>query len=462
MIDSYFALNGAEIQNAARTAAYIDAGFTTGSTEYGDCGCADLGDLLEQTYTTPLVDEAPWIDHRHPESYDFAGLLPMGISGGDDGVITRTTIQTTAGARLAKAVCGPRRVTFRSVLVGATCCAVDYGLRWLRNVLLGSQSGDCGGDTMELLDCCPDCDRIPGFVAANCSGGSTLTRTQQACECRQSHIKCYKDAALESGPTVVEQIGTGCGSCGLSCNIIVVEWTMISARPFAYGTREVLFENRLLPQPTDACNPVWSKDDPVVDCDTIIEDCDDGEVCEELEIPCGFIPPPPVPTDTLASCICTNPVGQVAECITIGTGEFADIRIPEFGTFVPIINISAGSAELRNVTVRFYADPLDQGCDDLLSTSGRLAETCSACATLHITAIPAGSALEVDGEDEVTRLLCRGGVREPADQVLHGSGGGPFQLPVLSQDNYVMIITADERFVSADSNWSVTLVERTI
>ena len=124
---------GNEIYNSARTAAYAK-----NNGAYWFKGCFDdewlplmLGDGAQ--YTTPLLDNAPWVDPDIPASFDFWGAYPISVDGIEDSTRTATVNESTLDGGIPGRIRhATKSVVFNMALLGATECAVEYGMRWLR------------------------------------------------------------------------------------------------------------------------------------------------------------------------------------------------------------------------------------------------------------------------------------------------------------------------------------------
>jgi hypothetical protein len=161
--DGYFTYAGQEFINAARTQAYAES---AGLGWLRGCyGGDDLALMLgDQTYRSPLLDPAPWMDPDRPESYGFYGVYPLGVTGIEDSTRVGTVVESISdGGTVGRIRQGTRSVVFNVALVGANDCACDYGARWLRRLLMGAAcstqaSEACAGDDLCYLSCEPQLD----------------------------------------------------------------------------------------------------------------------------------------------------------------------------------------------------------------------------------------------------------------------------------------------------------------
>lgn len=146
---------GMEIGNEARTLAYIRAGLLGDSRVHArDCAC----DVLEDEYgpfVDPVTDEAPWYTSARAESGDFLGLLIDRIE------LTSPWARSVTARGGSGSVLGPQRLRGRVVsvtgnLYAASPEAMDYGKRWLSEVLRDCNSLDGIGDLCLMPECPED------------------------------------------------------------------------------------------------------------------------------------------------------------------------------------------------------------------------------------------------------------------------------------------------------------------
>lgn len=180
MFDGWMQLAGNEVINVARTMAYANSGYVPAGLSVQDClGCDALPEMLgDKKYESPMLDEAPWFESGNPDTWDFAGVLPLEITG-LNGSTRRATVteMVSDGGAVAGVRFASRTIAVTALLLGKSTCAVEAGLSWLSTVLGGSKcSGPptsaarsaCEGDELCVLTCCPDelADvPVPGEIA---------------------------------------------------------------------------------------------------------------------------------------------------------------------------------------------------------------------------------------------------------------------------------------------------------
>lgn len=415
MIQDYVALGGIEIANHARLRAYLES---VGSPlNMGEvCGCETFTHevLDELPYTTPDDPDspAPWYDPDVPESAEFAGLLVLSVDGMDEWPMRRTvTNAITGGGVIGPARVMPRTITITGILLGASCCAVEYGLHWLGEALQGCTGSACGGDCATLYACCPG-DEDPA-------------------EFNRRYRRTLRRVALVQGPTVTGRAGTGqCGRgrCTIGADILTVEIVLSAATPWAWT------------EPT----PVLSVVPPISDGDECVTWCLGGEcegacrlaACRDGTDLCADprcappAPPTPQPPD---SCFCL-PLAVERDCYDLDLSGR-----PAWSADAPVITVRAGSSDLRNLTIAIYERAeQDEGasCDEV-ADAGR----CAPHSVYHVAYVPAGGALTIDGQIGRSVIEC-GGVCEASPDV-YGQDGAPASYRLLDCARYCLCLESD-------------------
>ncbi|WP_433341747.1 hypothetical protein [Streptomyces sp. CA-253872] len=459
MLEHYLTLGGVEIANHARLRAYLE---TVGSPLSAPtvCACDTFdGDLLgEEPYTDPATDDAPWYDPDIPESAEFAGLMVLSVDGMDDNPITRTASTAVAGG----AAFGGRRVqpltiTITGVLLGATCCGVDYGLAWLREALAGCDGGGCGGDCLTFFQCCPS-DDVTGED-----------------EFRERYERTIRRVALTSGPTPTARAGSGCsaGECSTGADMITVEIVLTAATPWAWTAPVPLLDvavpgddgecivwcvhDRNAPPPTPPvcldldeagpCAPgaVVVPFDGACESDVSWPDSDDAEhpcatcrlaACPDSADMCTdpgcSIPDPPVappPATCFSRALAVNSVSY----------ELDLSDWPRHFGAAPLIEVHAGARDLRRLTVTFFERRTPH--TGLTCEEVAVVERCNPAAVFEVGFVPAGGMVLLDGQVERAFVTCRGRCGPSPDA--YGRDGGPLAFPLLTCDRYCVMVEQD-------------------
>jgi hypothetical protein len=431
----YLCFAGQEIANNCATVAYAQGGYSTVAVH--GCGCCPGFDLaLGTTFSTPAGDNQPWIDTAEPDSGDFAGLLITDITGLDSAPFSRSVIDVSnGGAVLGRGRYGARSIVVTGVLIGATCCAIDYGLRWLASALRGScdttsGASRCAGDDLEYYLCCPEaCEDAPGFTSI--------------AACFSPYKRTLHRVALTSGPEIISKQGTGCGCCD-SCPVETVQFTLTAGEPYAYGTPVTVADGVPLAPMASQC-PVWTPVPAGTAC-AATSNCP-AEVSCTLDPLCPQpVAPPSIPQVT-NPCACT-PLNRSTVCADIPPN-----MISSNAEGVPVIEIFAGMGALRDVVITIFTNPQDLPPDQL--------DPCAACAQVTVAYIPPSGTLILDGTTRRATITCPGGGTTPANTVV-GSLGKPFTWPVLDCGGvrYTVCVTASTESVSPDTSFTLRIVQR--
>jgi hypothetical protein len=446
MLTDFMATGVQELWNSARLKAYlanVGSPFTNGADV---CGCDTIGrEQLEEdppspTYDTPATDPAPWYDPDLPESGDFLGFMPLSISGLNDNPRARNVTNAVGGGGIfGPSRDLPRTVVITGLLIGATCCAAEFGLYYLSEALAGCSGDQCDGDCLTMFNCCPD---------------TFLTKE----ELEAKHQRTFRRAALVSGPNETNRVGSGSGSCargacGVGGDIIEVEFTIVIASPWAWTETIPLLDVGL---------PIGGAGDCIAWCLSKARtpaDITQGKVCapgECLHAPCKSaadkcadprnpVPTPPTPTVPEASfCI---PIASERACYTIDLSSR-----PQWSSDVPMITVRAGSSELRNARVTIYEKPIDTTltCEQVADAS-----RCNPLNDFVITYIPANGSVTIDGQTGRATTECGGDCRT-ASTVFGDQDGGPVKISDMSCAEYCVCIETDPNFPpAADASVSV-------
>ncbi|MFJ1695650.1 hypothetical protein ACIOHC_10945 [Streptomyces sp. NPDC088252] len=475
MFTDYMNLGGVEIFNSARLEAYLSS---VGSPldSVGNCGCPTFTaeHVGDEPYSTPWDDEAPWWDEDVPESADFAGMLVLSVEGMDDHPVKRSvTASVTGGAALGAPRVQPRTITVTAVLLGVTCCGVAYGLRWLAQALSGC-GGGCGGDCLTVYNCCPPENEDPDSFAAR-------------------HRRTLRRVALVDGPRVIDRNGDGCtgsGACQSGADILTVEFVLTAGTPWLWADPVPVITAPLrgddgecitwcihggpsVPLPpvciepgdascapgtvavelvdTAACEVVWPANEPVRDpCAATcrLAACPDPQaLCDDPT--CRTPTPPRLPPPE--TCF------RHALAVNTETYELDLSTWPRWFGAVPVIEVSAGSSDLRRATVTIYERTLEHeglSCEEVVDL-----ERCNPHSTYEIGFVAAGGTMTLDGQVGRATVECLGRCEGTTDA--YGRDGGPLAFPLLTCDRYCVEIAVDAIFTpAADATVTVSLSGR--
>lgn len=391
---TYAELAGIEIVNNARVMAYLENGLGPSSLniygECGSCGCSNLRELIgcDDEYVSPIVDNAPWYTSDAPESADFLGFFADGFTGLDSPFEREVAETVNNGGILSRSRLKTRELTWRGFLFGATCCSVQYGLRWLSKTLsqFDASCRDCFGDDLEFLYCCPS---VTGAIEP---------------------FRTLKGVGLIEGPLIQSERATcrsGCSNgCGGSC-IIEVEFTLVATQPYLYSS----------PIPVYDCVNLYDGSTTPFTDDTI--DCGPFD-CSDIffDSVYGFCPLPALPptAEYTNSCapVFTTPL---ANYYSVSSGLWKDLD-----EVVPVISITSGSLALGGLVLGFYSSKSGNPCGDL----SLFPPDCDViCDELTIISMPAYSTFYIDGRTRKIAIICSDGSAFPGERLTTGPWSWP-------------------------------------
>lgn len=419
-------LGGTEVVNNERYRAYAaELGLPVPMA----CLCPGLPVLLaDSPYTA--VASAPWHDPAAPESGGFAGVFCHTITGLD----AATSAREVAAGPGEVGVVGPGTHTPRTIQVtmfaaATTPGALAYGLSWLDSALRDDCGGGCDGATLCMIADCPDPELTAG-AAAN-TAWTRLTRT-------------LHDVVVADGPKVTgyHDLAAGIGA--------TVEFTMVAAVPFVYRAPAALGAALAFTAPPSStdCPVQW------VPVGSGRGSCNPPPPCPEpascLTGPYApAIPALPRIIDTSGAC-----VTRLSSAHAIATA--APNLLPRWLDSVPVVTVTAGDADMRRLTLRFHPNPRL-----ITITSPDDVDPCTALAEINVTYLPRDTTLVIDGRAQQAYLVCPGGVTEPADSVVFGPGGGPWDWPRLTCGAGLTVVAlADAQHYSPAARVAVSLAAR--
>lgn len=429
--NGYYELGGVELVNATRTEAYVRAAgiYTFHPLYEAESLPLVLGD---GEYHTPLHDDPVWADPDVPESYDFFGFYPLGVSGIEDSTgdapVTESTID---GGTVGATRYSTRSVVFNGLLLASSECGVEYGMRWLKRALSGLPCGPgkrCEGAELSYFACEPVVDMTFGDMTAE----ELLACTEQ---------RTLRQFGVTRRPSVTAKRSTTDG-----LYLWAVQFTGTSGLPWEYGAPATIFEafpvdtTPYMPgitggvantagyahTDTPCAAPVW---DPLYD-----------PLCAALVAP-------PAPPDIALGCYV--PLGQWWRRTISVPGQY----IPYWGDVVPIIEIHAPPvADVRDLRIRFYPDEVGAGDPDDSS--------CDYLADLIVSYVPQGFTLIFDAVERTVRVFnpATGQLRN-ADTLVFRSDGKPFDWPAFGC-GYGYVVTFDMPTAADPPSIDMSLVPR--
>jgi hypothetical protein len=409
--------------NASRTEAYARAyGLGWFRPVYQEDSLAWL--LGEEKYASPLQDDAPWADPDNSDSYDFYGVYPLEVTGIEDSTVDADVTESVIdGGYVGRTRRKTRAVVFTAVLVAASECAVEYGLRWLRAVLnggpcFGQMFGSCGGAELCFLGCAP-------------SVSDDGPEDAQSCYNRVG--RSLHDVTTTVGPVLTQKMEMVDGGAAWS-----VTWTMVAANPTEFGVVQPLvlgfgdkkvdvpYVGGEVPEGGDYDSAGHVETDP---------SCPSPVFRPVFDPECALLQPPPDLPTVVPMCF-TFPVNYLRRTFTVPRSS-----IPLWTEVAPIVTLHAGTSEARAIRLRFYADVFDTGTPDR--------DPCNFCGDVVFSYIPAGSTIVLDCADRQVYIDQPGAGRRRADSLVSDSNGAPIEWPVFSCGfGYVVTIDQAQKQVS--------------
>ena len=423
----YYEYGGTEIINASRTEAYAhNAGLGWFKPAYEN---EALAPLLGEKYSSPLQDDAPWVDYRDPDTYDFMGVYPLNVTGTEDSTWTASVTENIGDGGVVQGVRRTSKtIVFQVVLVGRTVCGAEAGLRWLREALggrpcLGPTTGSCEGHDMCYLRCEPHLDMTeynPPIVYSIDDAGviteSHRNPPDDLTDCLNGYLSTLRNVTLTVGPVVQNKAFISDGGAAWT-----VGFTAVAANPYEWSQEIPLIQGFMDPAVVVPYVDGVVPEGGMFDADGYIETevtCPVTEYQPVYDPACPFvIPPPGLPSVDI---VCFDfPVNFVRRQFVVPEGS-----VPTWGDMVPYLQIKAPTYEVRSLRLRFYSDVLGAGDPST--------DPCNFCGDIVFSYIPANSTLIFDGSDKKVYLSTPGGGSRRADSLVFGSDGSPFLWPELS------------------------------
>jgi len=385
MYERYLELDGTEVINAARTAAYISRFLPRVDIHCDDSALG--GALGHSEYVSPAIDQAPWTRSGRVAAEGFYGLMPKRFQGAEDS--TRAVEVTELSGN--NAVITSPRFGSREIRVTATAFAADQeammeGLSWLKQVCAHEGCSDaepgCTGIAAKMF-AAPPIDEVAAF---------DLART-------------FYRVEVTEGPRVISKLRSGDGekweieftlTCGIS-------WPFTSEAECGWVNMD------------EGSN---FQDPPGENCAAVTNAYDDF-VADPFFTGISRPPRPPaiLPPNILKI------TSWRRQTITIPVAHSS-----RFGRVAPIVAVGT-ELEIQYLRLRFYRE-------------GAGLSGCDFDAEAIVSYLPATSTLVLDARTREAWLTLWDGRKVPAGNLLFGSDGRPFIWPSLGCQ-YTYTMTAD-------------------
>lgn len=419
----------------------------------------DLEAMLAQNHTD--ITEAPWYDPANPASEQFAGAIPLDVSGIEDSTLEAQVFEfTTDGGRVLRPRNASKEVVFSLALVGASECAVDYGFRWLKRTLgsrvcaPGAQQ-DLTNREIVYAACEPTAATMSALTldglyadsehweltlsgapqGETFDGGSALGWDSPDGEWA-SVERHLRDAALTVAPRVTGKREIK-GTCGGAVWLVSFTFT---TKPFEYGREFRVIED--LGGESTPYAPGYSGD--FGSNQFTIEACPQPIYTPVYDPACpALVPPPGVPALKIG---CSPAIAGLWD------REYAEIpasAIPLWDEVRPIIRVTAATDDERNIRVAIY----DGGIVPTNDCDGRVGE-------FRISYIPAGRTLTIDTARQRAYFLDENGYSRDASTLILGGPNAPVTWFGLSCGGSYFVTLEHDADETPDVTLSLDLVAR--
>lgn len=385
MYDGYLSINGVEILNAARSAAYIKA---LAPLLQVKCDPATLAEALGHSeYTTPADDGAPWFRGQRLAAGGFLGLMPGKVQGAEDS--TRKVPATELagdGAIHTMARHTSRDIRFVATAIALNEEAMNEGLAWLKDVMAGEGCGEdvglgCVGRDITMYAALP-----PSLVEAR-----TLIRN-------------FYRVEVSEAPRVTARLKSK------SVLMWTVEFTLNAGVPWAFTALSQV--------------AALNMDTGLSHTDPVGQDCSEALMAYDNFIADPFytaISKPPRPPAILPPNILDIQSWRRV------TADIPGSVTSRWGRVVPVARVVTANAAAQFVRLRFYRQEADQS-------------SCNWDGEFLVSYIPANATLNLDGvRREVSVTLADGRV-VPGGHLVFGSDGRPFEWPSMGCQNAYSIV----------------------
>lgn len=403
--EGYLTLDGVEIANRQRFETYTGTRSWFQPVYRGD----GVGNALEQTYTDVATDVAPWWDPDVPASLDLLGFYPINIVGLEDSSRTVSTVESTRdGGVPGRVRHATKEVNVTGFVAGGSEAAVEYGLIWLRRVLL---AGLCSPQDARKQALGTEMTFF-GYEPPTQAAAEEAEMSAQMV--RDAITRTYRGTVTATGPQVLSRRKLACGDF-----VAQVQFTFRIGDPAIYSNSTRVFSGLL-----DPIDPiVWGTtvEEGDVDTTTFEEALCGQPLWAPLYDPeCAAAITPPSPPNVPLGCWTAPTEGATFDrtVVTIPATTFQT-----FTEMMPVLTLTNVNVEpLRDIRIRFYRDPLD----DL----DLEANPCEFVSDIVLSFIPSGT-LIIDASYEQTHITTTGGNTRRADSLIFATDQRPVRWPVL-------------------------------
>lgn len=375
-------------------------------------------ELGSAPFTTPVADEAPWLDPNEPDSEKVLGVW---IEEFNSSVPWKREVRQRAfGGSLPRGQLTAREIHITGYCYTRSCEATDYAKRWLFEAL--------------AQESCSGCDLPDAVIFRGCD--PLTDSSQYARTIRRVGLTAYNPELEPEFPC---------------CLGFKFEATLVAEVPYLYRDPVTVYSGPIVDPTQDPicniCAPC-----PVITAPSLSCGCLAGEV-------------PVVTTRPLNECYCA-PARVRRLCVPIDPAGFswsdATVRLTlEVGGSASYVNdegkLIGVEEALRNLRIVGYANPL--GLDTTLVGDTDYFECQEPCVEVEVACMPPNSTLVVDGSSRRSSVNV-GPVTLDGYGYLSSGGGGRFNWPDVGCKGLMLCFETDSLFTNPDALLTVELVPR--
>lgn len=411
---SYLLFGCQELAHNARLSAYTKWAAETGAWAGSDC-CVEMPhecwcpiDGLPTDFTDPITDLACWYDPIIPESSEYLGMYITKVTGLRDSAFTRAATDNIGrGVTLGRGRSGSRVFAIEALVIGTSCCGVDYGMEFIRRTL---ELGGCG-----VGSCLSGCGDL-GTCGLSCLTGRVCCPEDFD---EDNGLRQWVNVGLVDGLREVEEQDVSCRCC-----LRRITFTIQAETAESYGCEPTV----CIDKDADLENTATRCFDWINGCPDVIEqdpECTDDPAC----------PPDacvlPAPPQRINTCFC-EPVGVSIDCCC--ALDLANHRDETFRIIIDAgrdpTNPGFSAYGLRNTRIKLYTNDPKKPCPSDDFVAAQLWASGDECAVLEIPFLKAGAQLVIDGRTERITVLCDNQCYPGWASVFGPFGSEPF--PILS------------------------------
>lgn len=423
--NGYFRYGGTEIINAARTADYAHGLGLYWVKNSEDWASGVLPGLLGTAgYSHPMIDPAPWYDPDTPESANFAGIIPLEVTGIEDSTRESSVFEFIGdGGNPGTLRHATKTAVFNVALIGVDECAVEYGFRWLKRALMRRNCSpgttvSCRGESLYYAGCLPEETGLEGLLwdggtpsytgfetadggtpstpaGLTADGGGPLLANTSV-QWQTLYERHLKNVVFNKGPDInSKRTLKGCGGV-----VWLVSFTGVAGNPFEWGNLKSVLDGL-----GTGVNPYVAPYTGAWGSTTYTAASCPMPIFAPIYDPANpALVPPPAPPNIA-------PAGYLPPA---GTWQrrYADIPpslIPLWDEVRPVVTLRANTTDARMVRVRFYH-----------STSA-VDANCAEVGEFLVSYIPADVDFIIDASLQAVYVGSGGVTAQRADSLVYGS-----------------------------------------